>query len=190
MLKRVYMDNLAECVRKNVAVTAILFLIGLLATASIVSSIYAVTHQKTVIAPPGGITEEIVVEGNKVSESYLLQFSRAIFDLGLEYTPNNAASQFQTLLLWVHPRSYEKYKAKFDEEIKDIEVGQINSIFVVDGLEHNEADKIIRATGKRMILLDNNKIVDTQRETHALKYDVKAGQFRWVDFGKWAEIKE
>jgi type IV conjugative transfer system protein TraE len=189
MQQEKYRNKLSALAHKygGLMVYAIIMSVGCIVATGM--SVYAVMYQKTVVLPPGQLSAKIVVSGDSVNEEYLLEFSRAMFDMALDFSPKNAKAQLETVLLYVDPASYGKYRKKFDEEIQNIEVSGAVSAFVVDDTQFDGRRKIVKVIGKRLLLVAD-QVVSAENETHALEYRVKAGRLYWKEMGKWDDMQK
>lgn len=189
MQRKKYKNKLSDLAHKYGGLMLYAIIMSVACLGSVVMSVYAVMYQKTVVLPPGQLSARVVVSGNSVNDEYLLEFTRAMFDLQLDYSPKHAKTQLETLLLYVDPASYQKYRKKFDEEILNIEVSGAVSTFVADDVQVDGRGKIVKAIGKRIQMV-NDQVVDASNETHALEYRVKAGRLYWKEIGKWESVQK
>lgn len=189
MKRSKYLDDKLDLMSKHGGLLVYAGIVTVTCLVSVFVSLYAVTHQKVVVLPPGELKSRIEVTGDSVNQGALLEFSRAMFDLMCDYSPKNAKRQFETALLYVDPGSYERYRKEFDVMAQNIEVSAAVSSFVIDELEYDPRSSMVKATGKRLMIV-NDQVVDAAVETQALEYRVKAGRIYWKELGKWSDVQD
>lgn len=188
MLTKTHLAIVSNAFRENALLKILLVLVLLSNVHTGYKATKAVEFQKTVLIPVG-LNEKIEIEGDTISETYLLTVSRFIFDLALDYTKYTVKSQYHLIMAWMSPRSYKKYQPVFNAFIDDAQIGDVVSCFFIDKIEHNPGRKIVKVSGKKTMIYDGTE-VETKNETYAIKYSTKAGRLMIEEIGEWKTVEE
>ena len=148
----------------------------------------AVRYQKVVLIP-FGFKDRIEVRGDSVSESYLLETARIVFDLALNYSPATVRSQYELLLTMWDPETYPEYRRRFSALEEEAETGKLVSVFIPQSIRHDPERRIVRATGNRVLLLEGEKVAESRPAEYAFSYRVRAGRLFIRHLGEWAEVR-
>lgn len=150
-------------------------------------SLRAVSYQKVILVP-FGFEKKIEVRGNSLSESYVLEVARVTFDLALNYSPATVRSQYELLLTMWDPETYPEYRRRFSALQEEATTGKLVSVFIPESIRHDPARRIVRASGKRLLLLENEKVVESKAAEYAFSYRVRAGRIFIRRLGEWTEL--
>jgi len=146
---------------------------------------YRAVKFRTTVLVPFGLNEKVTVADRVVDERYLLFLARNIFDLALSYTPANVRNQYEILLSIMTPRAYSKYKPQFNRFVEQAEAVRLVSVFMPDGpIHHDPNTRTIRATGRRMLLLEGENVVESKRVAYMFQYRVNGGTVQIEEFGE------
>ena len=187
MLTKTHQATISNAFRENSLLKLLLVLVLLSNLHTSYKATKAIEFQKTVMVPVG-YSEKIEIEGDKISEQYLLTVSRYILDLALDYTKHSVKSQYNLILSWMSPGAYHKYQPVFNAFIDDAQIGDVVSCFFIDKTEHNPVKKIVKVSGKKTMIYDGAE-VETKNETYAIKYSVKAGRLMIEEIGEWKTVE-
>ena len=149
----------------------------------------AVSYQKVVLIPLS-LKNPVELTGDHLSESYILEMARMIFDLAFNYSPATVKSQYELLLTMWDPETYSKYRRKFSALEDEAQIGKLVSVFIPQSIQHDPKRHIIRATGKRVLLLEGEKVAESKAAEFAFTYRIRAGRLFVRDLGEWSEVKE
>ncbi len=167
------------------------FLFVLLAASNVLFGFmaYRANHNHTTILVPAGFSEKIVVQGNRLSESYLIEMARYAFDLALGYTPTNIRSQYELLLSLFDSDTYRENRKRYMDFIEEVETTRISSDFKIEKLQHDPERQVIIARGHRLLIYDTS-VVEGQKAAYALRYAVRDGRFTIKEIGEWKEMEK
>ena len=149
-------------------------------------TIKAIKYQKTIIIPPG-FHDKIVLEGEKVSESYLRAMASYVFRLALEYQPADVRTNYTIIKSLMTPRSARFYSENFEEFIREVEQGSITSVFFMKTLKVK--GNMIVTEGVRNLYIDND-LVESKPISYAIIYRIFDGNFQVVEIGMLSDVDE
>lgn len=86
------------------------------------------SREKTILVPIG-LKKEVWIRGNKVSTSYVEEFSLPLFNHLLTFNKLNAHSRFNFVLKHTDPKYYEELKSKLYSDGERITRNDISSVF-------------------------------------------------------------
>ena len=185
----VFLNRTANLIGEN---RLLKFAIAVIAVSNVIFgflTLRAVSYQKVVLIP-FGLKSPIELTGDSLSESYVLEMARTIFDLAFNYSPATVKTQYELLLTMWDPETYPKYRRKFSALEDEAETGNLVSIFIPQSVQHDPERRIIRATGKRVLLLEGEKVAESKVAEYAFTYRIRAGRLFVRDLGEWSEVKE
>lgn len=85
--------------------------------------------RERVVILPGGFSEEIWLDTNKVSPSYIRQVGDYFVKLAMTVTPDTAESQYAFILKNVYPTYYGDLKTEFIKKIEQIKKKSVSTVF-------------------------------------------------------------
>ncbi|AEH45786.1 sex pilus assembly/synthesis protein [Thermodesulfatator indicus DSM 15286] len=184
----VFLNRTANLIGEN---RLLKFVIVVLAISNIIFGFLtfrAVSYQKVVLIPIG-LKNPIELTGDYLSEAYVLEMARMIFDLAFNYSPATIKAQYELLLTMWDPETYPRYRRKFSAIEDEAQTGKLVSVFIPQSIQHDPKRKIIRATGKHVLLLEGEKVAESKMAEFAFTYRIRAGRLFIKDMGEWSEVK-
>lgn len=187
MISSKYFDKAASLFAANRLLKFFIVIIGVSNIFLGIMAYRAVKYQKTVLIPLD-LHSKIILNGDRINQQYLLQFSRDVFDLALNYTPATVKRQYSFLLSMVSPTTYHIYKSEFTTFAEEASIGNMCSAFVIDKLWVNQKKHIVKASGKNLIYLEGAEAINSKYITYAFVYEVREGRLFIKKIGRYSDI--
>jgi conjugal transfer pilus assembly protein TraE len=126
--------------------------LGLLVSTSVIlllslALVLMATKRERVVIMPSIFTEDIWLETNKVSSSYIRQMGDYFIKLALTTTPDTAENQFSTILKNTYPRHYADLKTGFVHRLEQIKKKSVSTVFNAREYEVDVRDLSVIITG-------------------------------------------
>lgn len=188
MLKEIYTNYLGNLIKENSLLKFVIIAQCIAIVCFGYLTLRAVKHEKVVIVPVG-FQEKIVVEGNEVNESYLLQMSSFIFNLALEYQPSTIRNHYDLIKTQMTTSAYNFYEEDFKRLIDDVELGQISSAFFMNSVKHDAQNKLLMVSGIRKLFLEN-EVVQSEDISYGIKYKIDYGRVFVEEIGMLEDLKK
>jgi len=170
-----FLSRNANTVAENRLLKFFVMVLGVAVVLNTLGTIYALTHTRTIIVPPG-LQEKVVIEGGKVDPQYVLTFARYITGLGFSYTPATVKKQYEELLLYYDPSGYPKAKQMLYELAERVVETKVASVFHPQRFEIDTKAGRIEVLGNRLQMVDD-RTVESGSKTYLIDYKVNDGKF-------------
>lgn len=158
MDRRIYLSSFFDAKVKLWFACVVIF--GLLITVIYMSmSLYKKDTVVTTVITPMMINDEIKIEGEYLSPSYLEMMSNQFSQLLYTYHKANADYQFNKILQYVAPTIYQDMKSRFASEIRRIYGNDISSVFYPSGVSVD--GNVVRVGGVQKAWVGSQLVVDS-----------------------------
>ncbi len=185
---KIFKNQLARLTAEN---KLLKFAVVLIALSNVYfgSSALKAVREKKVVLYPVGYCGKIEVGAKEPNEFYVLQMGRFVFDSLLTFTPASIQKQYDAVLAIFDASAYQKFKKLFTSYVEDVKTSKISSVFLIKKIEHSPRKRLVKATGRRIILFGDRPI-ETKNETFAFTYVYRYGEFRILDYGRFDVLKK
>lgn len=175
----IYLQKISNVHAKNVALkfaAAVMFL------AVVVNSYYtysAVSKQRVIIVPAGGVSGKIEVGGDVADEAYIRMMTRYVAGLFLSYTPGNAKSQYEELLTLYSPERFNDGRSALYDLLENISKADVTSTFhVLELFSSNKGNGKyeIEVKGQRT-LASKGRDLEAKKKAYEIQARIINGRF-------------
>jgi len=182
----VYINKMSNLWAENRLLKFVVLVLAASSVISIFMSIYALDRQKVVILPPV-VDKRIVISGNEVNEDYVRLFTRYALGLLLNYSPATFKSQAEELLKLASPEFYPALSSKLMDMADQVKKLQISSVFYVQRIKLNLAEKKIEVLGLRKQYAQRSLVEEGQKK-YEIGYSIIHGRF-YVQYIKETSVR-
>lgn len=137
---------------------------------------YAAMNKKTVVIVPPGLDKPVTVAGEKFDEEYIKTFAKHIGFLAYHYTAVSARSNFDELLAFYEPESFEAAKKLFYQTADAIETSGTSSIFYPEQITVDTGKRQIHIKGVRTMML-NGVVAEQGPRSFNIEFKAYNGRF-------------
>ncbi len=144
---------------------------------------FVFSSNQRVVVVPAEISQEVWIEKNQVSASYLEEMSYFMTRNLLDVTPEQSEFQITMMLNHVATKFRDEFLAdmiKFDNEIKRL---NFTSNYIIKEIKANPKDKSAIVSGERRVFM-NGKQVENSKETFFIGFEMKNGRLFMDRFDK------
>ena len=136
------------------------------------------SREKTIVVPPN-LERPFTVQGEEVSQDYLIQLGEWFSALALSYTPKSIEYRRQLFLRYAAPESYSALKSEFESESQRIKRNEMSALFFpvdarVKGLYVAITGDQVQRVGK--------EVVGEKRVTYRLQLRLSGGFPHIIEF--------
>lgn len=179
---KLFLNRTANIQAGNRLLKAVVVVLGVALVINTICTVYALKYQRTIIVPPG-LKEQVVIEGSKVDNAYVLQFARYLIALTFNYTPATVRRQYEEALLYFDAGSYPKAKTLFYELADKVVETKVSSVFHPLRFEINTTTNKIEVLGNRLQMVDD-RTVESGTKTYIIEYRILDGKFTVLNIGE------
>jgi len=133
--------------------------------------LHADTSEKTIIVPPS-LNKPFWIRGTQLSPDYIEQMAAYFSQLLLTYHPQNARSQFESVLRYTDPHTYNAMKAKLYADAQRITRNEISSVFYPMGIHISNTLATINGELVGMI---GQQVVSRKQKYYGIQFDYRNG---------------
>ena len=101
----------------------------------LVYHIMTLQYSEKTILIPANFNQSISIDGNDLSDTYVMQIGRYLTGLGYTFNPDNARAQFNELLTYFSPALYAQFDRRFEVDHRRIQKSQIGSVLHISNVE-------------------------------------------------------
>lgn len=138
--------------------------------------VYAAVNYKTVVLIPPDLKQEITITNGVPNDEYVESMARDVGNLAFNYTPITARDQFSKLLKYYAPEEFPAASERWYTFAERIETAKVSATMPIESIEIDPGKKRIYMTGFQT-LFNFDKIIEQNRKTYTLHYDVRRGRF-------------
>lgn len=147
------------------------------------------SSEKTIILPPD-VSQGVWIQGNKVSASYLEEWSYYLCQLLLSTSPKTIHYQMDLALRHVSPALYGSLKRQLMQEAEHLKKHNASHTFQPKEVVVNEKNLTVRVTGTLSSFVGKDRIHD-QQQTYEMTFQMSRGRFlHLMRFESLSHIKE
>jgi len=148
--------------------------LGLLFTGTLIMFLVLVIimlagKSERVVIVPSNFSEEIWLETNKVSPSYIRQVGDYFIKLAMTVTPDTAESQYAFILKNVYPSYYGELKTEFVKKVEQIKKKSVSTVFNAREYAVDVRDLSVVVTGD-FELSSGKQRLDVQEKSYKISF--------------------
>ena len=138
-------------------------------------ALYTLFRNERIIVVPPDLKQEIWLEQNTVSNSYLEEMALVYASLMLDCSPESAAYKRDIILRHTAPESYGSLKRRLLEEEKRLKKDHVTTSFQPNGIKVDAARLTVEVTGD-LLRFVGEKRISQSREIYRFQFEYKAGR--------------
>lgn len=127
-----------------------------------------------VILVPSSLRGDIWLEGNELSDDYLLRMGEEFFNFLLNYNPSNILFRYEKVLKSVSAEKYQELRAQLMVDVDRIKKNSISSSFYPIEMKVNRLEKKILIKGDHLRTI-GREIVGRKEKVFSLTYSLREG---------------
>ncbi len=131
-------------------------------------------NERIVVVPPD-LKQEVWLEQNTVSNSYLEEMALVYASLMLESSPESAAYKRDIILRHTAPESYGPLKRRLLEDEKRLKKDHVTTSFQPNGIKVDAAHLTVEVTGD-LLRFVGEKRISQSRDIYRFQFEYKAGR--------------
>lgn len=168
-----YMNMTSAMWAENRLLKFVVVVIGVMSLWNTIQIQRSFDSQKTILIPPVMPTP-LEISGSHASESTLDAYGRYVVSLMGTFTPSTARSQFDALLTFYAPESFEEAKIQLYDLADRIEVSLVSNTFFVQKVISTPRELKVYGLNKQF---SEATTLGDEKRVYLIKYKIMNGRF-------------
>ena len=140
-----------------------------------IQALFTLFRDQRIIVVPPDLSQEVWLEKNKVSASYLEEMALVFADLILESSPESAAYKRDIILRYAASETYGALKRTLLEDEKRLRREHVTTSFQANSLKVDPHKLVVDVTGD-LLRFVGEKRVSQSRDTYRFQFAYKTGR--------------